>query len=281
MGPVLPSRDKLRGYRVDLHLAGKTALVTGGSRGIGKAIARLLAEEGAQVAIVARGLEALEATAAEITAATGQAVFATAADTGESPSVDAMAQRVLGHFGRIDILVNCAARPGGAPARPGIENFPDDTFTTEMNTKVLGYLRCARAAVPSMKASGWGRIINISGLAARQTGNAIGSMRNVAVAALTKNLADELGPAGINVTCVHPGLTWTEGLEQTYRAGAETRGETLDEARARLAGQNAVRQVIDTADIASVVAFLASPLSVAITGDSIAAGGGVGRAIHY
>jgi len=266
---------------VDLQLAGKTALVTGGSRGIGKAIARLLAEEGAQVAIVARGIETLEATAAEIAAATGQAVFATAADTGDTASVDAMVQRVLGHFGRIDILVNCAARPGGAPARPGIENFPDDTFTTEMNTKVLGYLRCARAAVPSMKANGWGRIINISGLAARQTGNAIGSMRNVAVAALTKNLADELGPAGINVTCIHPGLTWTEGIEQTYRAGAEARGQTLDEARTRLAGQNAVRRVIDAADIARVVVFLASPLSVAITGDSIAAGGGVGRAIHY
>ena len=132
-----------------------------------------------------------------------------------------------------------------------------------------------------MKAAGWGRIINISGLAARQTGNAVGSMRNVAVAALTKNLADELGPFGINVTCVHPGLTWTEGMERNILAQAEIRGQTLADARKRLGEQNAVRRIIDPADIANLVAFLASPLSVAVTGDSIAAGGGVGRAIHY
>jgi NAD(P)-dependent dehydrogenase (short-subunit alcohol dehydrogenase family) len=269
---------------VDLQLAGKTAVVTGGSRGIGKAIARLLLEEGATVAIVARGAEALEATAAELAAASTphqRRVLAVTADTGDTTSVTAMAERVLSELGRVDILVNCAARPGGAPAVAGIENLPDETFTTEMNTKVLGYLRCARAFVPSMKANGWGRIINVSGLAARQTGNAIGSMRNVAVAALTKNLADELGPFGINVTCVHPGLTWTEGVEQSFRSQAEARGEALDDARQRLASQNTVRRVIDSSDIASVVAFLASPLSVAITGDSIAAGGGVGRAIHY
>lgn len=106
-------------------------------------------------------------------------------------------------------------------------------------------------------------------------------MRNVAVSALTKNLADELGPFGINVTCVHPGLTWTEGVEQTFRTQAEQRGEGLDAARDRLAGQNAIRRIINPSDVADLVAFLSSPRSVAVTGDSIAAGGGVGRAIHY
>ena len=266
---------------MDLQLAGKTALITGGSRGIGKAIAFALAREGVDVAIVARGAEALAATAAEIRATgTGKVLTATV-DTGETESVEAMAQQVLAAFGRVDILVNNAARPGGAPPRPGIEYLPDEIFTGEMNTKVLGYLRCVRAVVPSMKENGWGRIINISGLAARQTGNAVGSMRNVAVAALTKNLADELGPFGINVTCVHPGLTWTEAVEEGMRTRAEERGETLDSARERLAAQNAVHRVIDAGDIANVVAFLASPRSVAVTGDSIAAGGGVGRAIHY
>jgi NAD(P)-dependent dehydrogenase (short-subunit alcohol dehydrogenase family) len=79
-----------------------------------------------------------------------------------------------------------------------------------MDIKVMGYLRCAREVAPHMQAQRWGRIINISGLAARQSGNAVGSMRNVSVAAMTKNLADELGPDGINVTVVHPGLTRTE-----------------------------------------------------------------------
>jgi NAD(P)-dependent dehydrogenase (short-subunit alcohol dehydrogenase family) len=266
---------------LDLELTGKVALVTGGSKGIGKAIARALAQEGADLAIVARGSEALEAAAAEIKDATGRRVLPVTVDTADTGSVQRMVEQVMREFGRVDILVNNAARPGGAPPQPGIENLPDDIFTSEMNTKVLGYLRCAREVVPSMKASGWGRIINISGLAARQTGNAVGSMRNVAVSALTKNLADELGPFGINVTCVHPGLTWTEGLERTFQEQASRRGETLDQARQRLAERNAVRRVIDAEDIASIVAFLASPRSVAITGDSIAAGGGVGPAIHY
>jgi NAD(P)-dependent dehydrogenase (short-subunit alcohol dehydrogenase family) len=132
-----------------------------------------------------------------------------------------------------------------------------------------------------MKARGWGRIINISGLAARQSGNAIGSMRNVAVAALTKNLADELGPFGINVTVVHPGLTWTERMPALIEARAKAQGIPVEQARQQLAAQNSARRVIDATDIAAVVAFLASPRSVAINGDAIAAGGGVGRAIHY
>lgn len=266
---------------MDLQLKGKTAVVTGGSKGIGKACARLLAEEGVDVAILARSQATLEATATEIAQATGRKVPGITCDTGTTDSVDAAFAEAARQLGRIDILVNSAAQPGGAPPRPGIEHLPDENFLEQMNVKVLGYTRCARAAVPHMKANGWGRIINISGLAARQTGNAIGSMRNVAVSALTKNLADELGPFGINVTCVHPGLTWTEFMEQQMQRQAEQRGETLEQAKERMAQGNTVQRIIQAEDIASVVAFLASPLSIAITGDSIAAGGGVGRAIHY
>jgi NAD(P)-dependent dehydrogenase (short-subunit alcohol dehydrogenase family) len=262
---------------MDLQLEGKTALVTGGSRGIGKACARALLAEGASVTILARNEATLDEAAAELGSAAPGRVLAVSADTGDTSAVNAAIARVMQELGGVDILVNNAARPGGAPPKPGIENLPDDGFNEEMNTKVLGYVRCARAVAPSMKERGWGRIINISGLAARQTGNAIGSMRNVAVAALTKNLADELGPFGINVTCVHPGLTWTEAVAETFtrQAGSE------EAARERLARSNALQRVIDANDIANVVCFLASPLSVAINGDSIAAGGGVGRAIHY
>ncbi len=266
---------------MDLGLSGKTALVTGGSRGIGKAIAIALAKEGCSIAVAARGAEALSKAAEEISVASGQRVIPAQVDTADTPSVRRMVERVVAQLGRVDILVNNAARPSLTPPKPGIENLEDESFTIEMNTKVLGYLRCAREVAPGMKASGWGRIINISGVAARQSGNAVGSMRNVAVAALTKNLADELGPFGINVTCVYPGFTWTEGLEQISRTQAEQRGETLDAVRERLAAQNSVRRIIFPEDIASVVAFLASPLSVAVTGESIAAGGGVGRAIYY
>jgi NAD(P)-dependent dehydrogenase (short-subunit alcohol dehydrogenase family) len=266
---------------MDLQLTNKTAVVTGGSKGIGKAIARALAEEGVDIAILARNPDTLTATAAEIGAATGRKVIAIPTDTGRTDSVDAAMARAAAELGRIDILVNCAAQPGGAPPRPGIEHLPDENFLEQMNVKVLGYTRCARAAAPHLKANGWGRIINISGLAARQSGNAIGSMRNVAVQALTKNLADELGPFGINVNCIHPGLTWTEFMEETMTRQAESRGETLEQARERMAQGNSVHKIITAEDIASLTVFLASPRSIAVNGESIAAGGGVGRNIYY
>lgn len=266
---------------MDLQLAGKTALVTGGSSGIGKAIARALAEEGVAVAIAARNQLRLEEATRELEAASGRRIVAIVADTTSTSSVDRMVEQAVATLGSVDILVNNAARPGGGSPPPALEDTPDDAFHDEMNTKVLGYLRCARAVVPHMKARGWGRIINISGLAARQSGNAIGSMRNVAVAALTKNLADELGPFGINVTVVHPGLTWTERMPALLEARARAQGTTVAEARAALAAQNSVRRIIDATDIAAVVTFLASPRSVAINGDAIAAGGGAGRAIYY
>jgi NAD(P)-dependent dehydrogenase (short-subunit alcohol dehydrogenase family) len=150
-----------------------------------------------------------------------------------------------------------------------------------MNVKVMGYLRCAREVAPYMQGQGWGRIINISGMAARQSGSAIGSMRNVAVSAMTKNLADELGPQGINVTVVHPGLTWTERIPDVVADQASRQGVSTGEVERRMAKRNSVHRLIDAREIAYIVAFLASPKSGAINGDAIAAGGGVGRAIHY
>ena len=151
----------------------------------------------------------------------------------------------------------------------------------DINVKVMGYLRCTREAAPYMQAAGWGRIINISGLAARGSGNTVGSIRNVSVAAITKNLADELGPDGINVTVVHPGLTRTEATAERISQIAASQSITEEEAEARMASGNSVRRIIDSEDIAAIVTFLASPKSIAITGDTIAAGGGVGRGIHY
>jgi NAD(P)-dependent dehydrogenase (short-subunit alcohol dehydrogenase family) len=169
-------------------------------------------------------------------------------------------------LGGVDILVNAAAMPGGVVAPPKLADITTDALWEEVNTKVMGYLRCAREAAPFMVAGGWGRIINISGLAARQTGSTLGSIRNVAVAAMTKNLADELGPSGINVTVVHPGPTRTERMS--------------DETAARVTG-NVIGRVVEADEIAYVVAFLASPKSAAVTGDAIACGGGARGAIHY
>jgi NAD(P)-dependent dehydrogenase (short-subunit alcohol dehydrogenase family) len=266
---------------VDLELNGKIAIVTGGSRGIGKAIARELAREGVDVAIVGRDLSALEATGSEIQRETGQRIVAVTADTGNDADVRAMVARVVETFGRVDILVNCAAKPGGQAPPPKLAEITDDLFWSDVNVKVMGYLRCAREVAPHMVQQGWGRIISISGLAARSTGSTIGSIRNVAVVAMTKNLADELGPHGINATVVHPGTTRTEKTPGVVERQAQALGVSPAEVERRMSEGNASRRIVDAREIAYVVAFLASPKSVAINGDVIAAGGGGGRGIYY
>lgn len=266
---------------MDLQLNGKRALVTGGRSGIGRAIARQLALEGARVAIAARDLEATEAAARGLAEETGAEVAGFAADTGSDASVKALVEAVAARFGGLDILVNAAAKPGGGGPPPKLAEVTDDLFWSDVNVKVMGYLRVAREAAPLMAAGGWGRIINISGLAARQTGSIIGSVRNVAVSALTKNLAEELGPKGINVTVVHPGMTRTERIPALVAALAERQGISPAEAETRLGGNNLIGRMVDAAEVADVVAFLASPRSVSINGDAIATGGGAKGAIHY
>jgi NAD(P)-dependent dehydrogenase (short-subunit alcohol dehydrogenase family) len=260
---------------MDLELTGRRAVVTGGSRGIGKAIARALAAEGCDVGLVARDRAATEATAVELSAESGREIVALPADTGSDAAVAAMAERALTVLGGVDILVNAAATPNtGAPLR-------EADLEHELNVKVRGYLRCARAFAPEMAERGWGRIINISGLAARQAGTVVGSVRNVAVAAMTKNLADELGPSGINVTVVHPGMTRTERTPETLAAMAAARGLSVEAAEAAVTAPIVIGRMVTAQEVAAVVTFLASPLSVAITGDAIAAGGGVRGPIYY
>jgi NAD(P)-dependent dehydrogenase (short-subunit alcohol dehydrogenase family) len=266
---------------VDLRLTGKVALVTGGSRGIGKAIARTLAAEGCDVALAARGRPALEEASGELSEASGRRVLPFEVDTGSGDSVRALVEAVSDSLGQVDILVNSAARPAGQAPPPKLADITDEVFWDDVNVKVLGYLRSAQAVAPGMAARGWGRIINISGLGARSTGSAVGSMRNVAVAALTKNLADELGPSGINVTVVHPGLTRTEATPGVISRLAAARGVPPEEVEACLGTHNSIRRLVDAEEVAAVVAFLASPLSSAVTGDAVACGGGQVGVIHY
>jgi NAD(P)-dependent dehydrogenase (short-subunit alcohol dehydrogenase family) len=265
---------------VDLQLTGKRAVVTGASRGIGYAVADTLAAEGADVVLVARHQDDLDAAADRIRRH-GRRVLAVAADTTDDASVRAMIAAVAAELGGIDILVNAAAEPARPDAARALTELADDDLRAEIETKVLGYLRTARAAAPYMIEQGWGRIVNISGLAARQATSTFGSIRNVAVAAMTKNLADELGPAGINVTVLHPGLTVTERTPGLLAGHAAARGISEAEAERRLSAGITIGRMVTAAEIADVVAFLASPRSVAITGDAIAAGGGSRGAIHY
>ena len=266
---------------MDLELTGKAALVTGGSRGIGKAVAGVLASEGADVVVVARGREALDATARELTEETGRGVVAVPADTGSDESVRAMAREAFRVLGGVDILVNCAARPAGGWLSAPLPDVTYELLQNEINVKVMGYLRCAREVAPCMRERGWGRIVNVSGGAARRVGSIVGSIRNISVVAMTRNLAAELGPHGINVTVVHPGLTRTERLPGLIAEEADRDGISPEEVERRMAGGNLVHRVIDAGEVTNVIAFLASPKSAAVNGDVIEAGGGMGTAIHY
>ena len=267
---------------MDLELTGRRAVVTGGGSGIGKATAALLAEEGADVVIASRSADRLRLAAADISAAAGRAVHTAVVDTSDETSVRAMAAQAVSLLsGPVEILVNCAAVPGGQAPVGGFEAVTSEAFWADVNVKVLGYLRCAQAVAPGMIAAGWGRIINVSGLAARSTGSVIGSIRNVSVAAMTKNLADQLGRHGINVTVVHPGLTRTEATAGVVAATAGREGIEPDEVERRLAAGNAIGRMITASEVAAVIGFLASPRSVAINGDAVACGGGTPRVIHY
>ncbi|ABW11951.1 short-chain dehydrogenase/reductase SDR [Parafrankia sp. EAN1pec] len=258
---------------MDLRLSGRRAIVTGGSRGIGRAIARALLAEGVQVVIAARDADVLKSAAADLATATGGTVVPVIVDTGSDSSVQELVETAVGELGGVDILVNNAARPGGAGGPGGAQALSTADVAADFNVKVLGYLRTAQAVAPHFIAQGWGRIINIGGLAARQVGLASGSIRNVGVAALTKTLADELGAHGVTVNVVHPGLTLTGDHGGTVVLS----DEHIQAAAARIS----IGRAITADEVASVVVFLASPLSVAITGESIAAGGGTQGPIHY
>ncbi len=266
---------------MDLQLEGKRALVTGGSKGIGLAIARQLAREGVDVVLAARNQAELDATAAAVAAETGRKIVGLTVDTGSDASVKTLVAGAVQALGGLDILVNAAGKPGGQAPPPKLPEITDALFYDDVNVKVMGYLRMARECAPHMAAQGWGRIVNISGLAARSTGSTIGSMRNVAVAALTKNLADELGPQGINVTVVHPGLTRTEKTAGLIAGKAASGGRSEAEIEKGMTSNILIGRLVEAAEVADVVAFLASPRSVAINGDAIACGGGIRGAIHY
>ncbi|WP_433754768.1 SDR family NAD(P)-dependent oxidoreductase [Nocardia sp. CA-135398] len=265
---------------MDLNLDGKRAIVTGGSRGIGLAIAHGLAAEGVDVVIAARSAEPLEIAARKLADETGRRVIAVPTDTGDDDQVQALVQRTVTELGGVDILVNSAATPWSAGSPTDLTATTDEVVRREIEIKVLGYLRTARAVAPHLVEQGWGRIINISGLGARQANSIAQTIRNVSVSALTKNLADELGPQGVNVTVVHPGLTRTERLTARLSTQAEESGTTVAELEAGLT-RNSVRRVIDAREVADVVTFLASPRSIAITGEAIAVGGGIPGPVYY
>jgi NAD(P)-dependent dehydrogenase (short-subunit alcohol dehydrogenase family) len=272
---------------MDLGLEGKKAIVAGGSRGIGKAIARELGREGVDLVIASRTPGELEASAHELSKETGRRVIPLVFDATRREQVDAMVARASGELGGLHILVNSASLPGGSATATGpIESVVDEDLLGDFDVKFVGALRCARAVIPYLKQQGWGRILNISGMNARIAGNLSGGARNVALVHLTRTLALQLGPFGITVNCIHPGITRTERTPELLAARARRLGISPAEVEQRDFAQgpprgNAIARMVDASEIASVAAFLASDRAWAVTGAVIAADGGAGPAVHY
>ncbi|MGN6579814.1 MAG: SDR family NAD(P)-dependent oxidoreductase [Bordetella sp.] len=262
---------------MDLNLEGKVAVVTGGSLGIGRAVAEAFAREGARVAIVARSRGPLEQAAREISEATGGDILPVPADVSDTAQVQAAMDLVAERFGQLDILVNGAAHPGGL-VRSEIENASPEGLLDDINIKVVGYMRCAKAASAHMRKNGFGRIINIGGLTGRGS-KQLSGMRNVAICHMTKTLSDQLGPAGITVNVIHPGVVETPHIHELYEKEAKLQGLTAGEVEANYAKATPIRRVLQTNEIADVVLFLASGRAAAITGESIAVDGGITRGI--
>lgn len=270
---------------MDLGLQGKKAIVTGGGRGIGKAIARALAQEGVDVAIVSRSKDQLAQSASEIQKETNRKIIPLTADVTNRAQVDQAVDQAARQLGGLHILVNSAAMPGGAATGP-IDTVEDGVLLNDFDVKYMGALRAARAAIPHMKSQRWGRIINISGTNARTAGNLSGGARNVALVHLTKTLGVQLGRSGITVNCIHPGVTRTERTPGMLAKRAAELGITPEEVERRDFAETSTRgnslgRMVDADEIAHVTLFLASDKSWAITGELIVANGGAGQSVYY
>ena len=261
---------------MDLGLKGRAALITGGSKGIGKAIALGLAEEGVRLVLLARTDAVLQAAASEIRAATGTTVLALPTDIRDAAAVTAAVERAHGQFGPLHILVNCAGSPIKRPERQ--IQWPDSDWRDDIDTKTLGMLRVTQAMIPHMPTDGTGRIINISGIAGSSvlTSALTHGLNNAAMNHATSYLAADLAAARITVNSVIPGLIATEWRESWAESAGRQRGlskqEFLDQTCRDwgiVAGRwGSMREVAD------VVAFIASDRAAYINGAKLTVDGG-------
>jgi NAD(P)-dependent dehydrogenase (short-subunit alcohol dehydrogenase family) len=256
-----------------MKLAGKVAIVTGGGRGIGRAIALAFAAEGAAVSVSGTGRAALEATAATITGNGGRAL-ALIADVSDEAAVARMVADTVKEFARLDILVNNSGISG--PTAP-VSETPAGEWERTLAVNLTGAFLCAKHAAPHLIAAGGGRVINITSVAGK-----IGYALRAAYACskwgmigLTRSLALELGPHDITVNAIAPGATRGERVTNVIRDRAAAQGRTPEEIEQEFfIGPTALRRMVEPEEVAATAVFLASHEARNITGETLAVSAG-------
>ena len=263
---------------MDLGLNGKTALVSGGSKGIGRAIADGLAREGARVAITARTAKDLDAAAADIRAKTGTEVVTIAGDLSRLDEVNRVVAAARERLGRIDILVNNA----GAIRGGDFLKIPDEQWAGDWSLKILGYVRMARAVLPLMQQQGGGRILNIVGAAARNPtpGYLPGGIANAGLINFTKGLADLGAPSNVLVNAISPAATATDRWESLQAQQAKATGKTIDQVRAEAFAAYPLKRIATSEDVADLACYLVSERASFLTGICITVDGGATRGVY-
>ena len=248
---------------MNLQIAGKTALVTGGSKGIGYAIAEGLVAEGVRVVVSARDEAVLEAAAQRLGAGGGE-VLAIAADVSSAKGVRGLVDATLARVGRIDVLV---ANAGGPPA--GLPSQLDDAaWARATELTLMSAVRLTRAVLPGMRERGWGRVVNVTSLSVKQPiieltlSNALRS----AVTAFARTLASEVAGEGVTVNAVAPGYTATARLEELF---------SDDYARARLLASIPAKRFGTPQEVAAAAVFLCSQQAAYCTGQTVVVDGGM------
>ena len=262
---------------MDLGLKGRAAAVAASSRGLGRATARALAREGASVALCGRDEPRVREAAEAIARETGARTLALKADVAVAEDCHAFVDRAAQAFGRLDILVT---NTGGPP--PGsFEALAAEDWDAAYHVTLANVVHLVRAAVPHMRRAGWGRIVNIASLSARQPveGLVLSNAFRPAILGLAKTLSNELGKDGILVNTVCPGYTRTERLDEVAQARARATGISAAEVVEALGKGVPLGRVAEPEELAAVVAFLCSERASYLTGQAIAVDGGAIRGL--